>query len=66
MRSVITLDIRSIVKTGRTHLMDANASHTRTRIWWLRNAITKWHSCYRSALEDIYELALGGTAVGMV
>ena len=53
-----------IVKSGRTHLMDATPIRFSQEISGWRNMIEKSLEMIRAALPGIGELALGGTAVG--
>ena len=52
------------VKSGRTHLMDAVPITFGQEISGWRASLERDASMLRTALEPLYELALGGTAVG--
>jgi len=54
----------TIVKSGRTHLMDANARDARAGVRGLRGAGALRHERLRAVLPRVAELPLGGTAVG--
>ena len=53
-----------VVKSGRTHLMDATPITFSQEISGWRNMIEKSLGMIRAAMPGISELALGGTAVG--
>lgn len=53
-----------IVKIGRTHLQDATPIRFSQEISGWRNMLEKSQAMLRAALEQVKELALGGTAVG--
>lgn len=53
-----------IVKTGRTHLQDATPITFGQEISGWRNMLEKSEKMIALALEEVKELALGGTAVG--
>ena len=53
-----------IVKSGRTHLQDATPIKFSQEISGWRNMIEKAEEMLRISLPGLYELALGGTAVG--
>ena len=53
-----------VVKTGRTHLMDATPVTLGQEFGGYARQVTLGVERVRRALESIYELALGGTAVG--
>ncbi|MBW3561592.1 MAG: class II fumarate hydratase [Actinobacteria bacterium] len=53
-----------VVKTGRTHLMDATPVTLGQEFGGYARQVTLGVARVRRALESIYELALGGTAVG--
>ena len=53
-----------IIKTGRTHLQDATPITFRQEISGWRNMLEKNKKMIELALEEVAELALGGTAVG--
>ena len=53
-----------IVKSGRTHLQDATPIKFSQEISGWRSSLVKDTELMRRAVEPIYELALGGTAVG--
>lgn len=52
------------VKCGRTHLQDATPIRFSQEISGWRSSLEKDIRLLRAALEHLYELALGGTAVG--
>ena len=53
-----------IVKSGRTHLQDATPITFSQEISGWRSSLEKDIELLRRAVEPLYELALGGTAVG--
>ena len=53
-----------IIKTGRTHLQDATPITFSQEISGWRNMLEKSKKMIELALEEVAELALGGTAVG--
>lgn len=53
-----------IVKSGRTHLQDATPIKFSQEISGWRSSLEKDIELIRRAIEPLYELALGGTAVG--
>lgn len=53
-----------IVKSGRTHLQDATPIKFSQEISGWRSSLEKDVELLRRAVEPLYELALGGTAVG--
>ncbi len=53
-----------VVKSGRTHLMDATPVRLGQQFGGYAHQITKGIERVRSASEELAELALGGTAVG--
>lgn len=53
-----------IVKSGRTHLQDATPIKFSQEISGWRSSLEKDIELLRRAVEPLYELALGGTAVG--
>ncbi|MBW3620639.1 MAG: class II fumarate hydratase [Actinobacteria bacterium] len=53
-----------VVKSGRTHLMDATPVTLGQEFGGYARQVTLGIARVRRALESIYELALGGTAVG--
>jgi fumarate hydratase class II len=53
-----------IVKSGRTHLQDATPIKFSQEISGWRNMIEKAEEMLKVSLSGLYELALGGTAVG--
>jgi fumarate hydratase class II len=57
-------EFRSIVKTGRTHFMDATPLTLGQEFSGYVQQIDNSMRAIRSALEAVRELALGGTAVG--
>ena len=59
-----TQEFKSIVKTGRTHFMDATPLTLGQEFSGYVQQIDNSMKAIRSALEAVRELALGGTAVG--
>lgn len=59
-----SLAFRDIVKTGRTHFMDATPLTLGQEFSGYAQQITNGLRAIRNALEVVRELALGGTAVG--
>ena len=57
-------DFKSIVKTGRTHFMDATPLTLGQEFGGYAQQITNSIRAIKNALEVVRELALGGTAVG--
>ena len=57
-------EFRSIVKIGRTHLMDATPLTVGQEISGWVNLLDRDLARMREALWDLYDLAIGGTAVG--
>lgn len=55
---------KDIVKSGRTHLMDATPIRFSQEISGWRSMLEKSKKMIENSLESLYELALGGTAVG--
>lgn len=55
---------RDAVKSGRTHLQDAVPISFAQEISGWRGSLERDRQCILTALPGIYELALGGTAVG--
>ena len=55
---------RGIVKSGRTHLQDATPISFAQEISGWRASLERDTALIRTALPPLYELALGGTAVG--
>ncbi len=53
-----------VVKSGRTHLQDATPIKFSQEISGWRSSLERDRKMIRSALSELYELALGGTAVG--
>ncbi len=53
-----------VVKSGRTHLQDATPIGFSQEISGWRSSLERDAELLRTALEPLYELALGGTAVG--
>ncbi|HUG75115.1 MAG TPA: class II fumarate hydratase [Acidimicrobiia bacterium] len=53
-----------VVKSGRTHLMDATPVRLGQEFGGYATQVTKSAERLEAALEGLYELALGGTAVG--
>ena len=66
MQTMETLENKyaNIVKTGRTHLQDATPITFGQEISGWRSMLQKSKKMIATALEDVMELALGGTAVG--
>jgi len=58
------IDFDQIVKIGRTHLMDAVPLTLGDEFSAWAHQVEKGIERVRAALPDLYELALGGTAVG--
>jgi fumarate hydratase class II len=58
------IDFDEIVKIGRTHLMDAVPLMLGDEFSAWAHQVEKGIERVRAALPDLYELALGGTAVG--
>lgn len=52
------------IACGRTHLQDAVPLYFSDEVWGWRGLLERAHKHLSAALEDLYELALGGTAVG--
>jgi fumarate hydratase class II len=59
-----TKEFKNIVKTGRTHFMDATPLTLGQEFSGYVQQIENGIKAVRSALESVRELALGGTAVG--
>jgi fumarate hydratase class II len=59
-----SLEFRDIVKIGRTHLMDATPITLGQEIGAWVSQLDHGMQCIRNALGHVYELAIGGTAVG--
>lgn len=57
-------EFKDIVKTGRTHFMDATPLTLGQEFSGYVQQITNSIKCLKNALEALKELALGGTAVG--
>jgi len=57
-------EFKSIVKIGRTHLMDATPLTVGQEISGWVNLLDRDLARMREALWDLYDLAIGGTAVG--
>lgn len=57
-------DFKSIVKTGRTHFMDATPLTLGQEFSGYAQQLTNGIRAIKNALEMVSELALGGTAVG--
>ena len=55
---------RDVVKTGRTHLQDAVPIRFGQEIGGWRSMIAHARSMVAASMDGLYELALGGTAVG--
>lgn len=55
---------KGIVKSGRTHLQDATPIQFSQEISGWRSSLEKDRKMLEIALPELYELALGGTAVG--
>ena len=59
-----SLDFKDIVKTGRTHFMDATPLTLGQEFSGYTQQLTNGIRAIKGALEALRELALGGTAVG--
>ena len=59
-----SIEFKSIVKIGRTHLMDATPLTLGQEFSGYVDQLSHCISRIESSLGDVYELALGGTAVG--
>ena len=57
-------EFKNIVKIGRTHLMDATPLTLGQEFSAYVSQLEQGSQCVQDALESIYPLALGGTAVG--
>ncbi|MDZ4666657.1 MAG: class II fumarate hydratase [bacterium] len=57
-------EFRTIVKTGRTHFMDATPLTLGQEFGGYAQQLENGIRCIKNALEMVAELALGGTAVG--
>lgn len=57
-------EVRGVVKTGRTHLMDAVPIRMSQELGGWEAQVREAAERLRSALDPITELAIGGTAVG--
>ncbi len=57
-------EVEDVVKTGRTHLMDAMPVRMSQELSAWATQIRKGMSRVQRALEDVSRLAIGGTAVG--
>ncbi len=57
-------ELDSVVKTGRTHLMDAMPVRLGQELGGWAHQVAQWRARFAHALEGLAELALGGTAVG--
>ena len=55
---------KGIVKSGRTHLQDATPIQFSQEISGWRSMVEHGRDMIRASLDGLYELALGGTAVG--
>ena len=62
--STLATKYQHVVKTGRTHLMDATPLTLGQEFGGYATQLSNGERAVKSALEDVYELALGGTAVG--
>lgn len=60
----LELQNEGIIKSGRTHLQDATPISFAQEISGWRSMLQKNYSQISSSLEPLFELALGGTAVG--
>ncbi len=60
----LELENEGVVKSGRTHLQDATPITFSQEISGWRSSLEKDVELVRLALKPLYELALGGTAVG--
>ncbi len=59
-----TIEYKNLIKTGRTHLMDATPITLGQEFSGYTRQIEQGINRIHSSLQDLYELALGGTAVG--
>ncbi len=57
-------EFQHLIKSGRTHLMDATPVTLGQEFGGYAQQLTNGIARLQSALEGVYELALGGTAVG--
>jgi fumarate hydratase class II len=57
-------EFKSIVKIGRTHFMDATPLTLGQEFSGYAQQLTNGRHALKNALESVYELAIGGTAVG--
>src|SRR5687768_3707673 len=62
--SVKSEEFRDIIKIGRTHLMDATPLTLGQEFSGYAQQLSNDLKRLEAALDDLYELALGGTAVG--
>ncbi len=60
----LEVENEGIVKSGRTHLQDATPISFTQEISGWRSSLEKDVELIRRSIEPLYELALGGTAVG--
>jgi fumarate hydratase, class II len=59
-----SLALSSIIKVGRTHLMDATPLTLGQEFSGYVSQVAHGRKALESALPHVYELAIGGTAVG--
>ena len=59
-----SLEFRQVVVMGRTHLMDATPLTLGQEFGGWVSQLDHGLQCIRNALAHVYELAVGGTAVG--
>ncbi len=57
-------EVGAVIKTGRTHLMDAMPISIGQEMSGWITQLTKCHARIRTTLERMHQLAIGGTAVG--
>ena len=62
--SAKAVEFDGVVKSGRTHLMDATPVRLGQEFGGYATQVTKSAERLEGAIEGLYELALGGTAVG--
>jgi fumarate hydratase class II len=58
------IEFKDLIKSGRTHLMDATPVTLGQEFSGYTQQLTKGIERLQGALADVFELALGGTAVG--
>lgn len=57
-------EFKDVVKIGRTHMMDATPLTLAQELSGYESQLNKAQNSIQQALENLYELAIGGTAVG--